>query len=466
MYIDQNLASQYGLNFQNPTVQMMCGAQSPHTFSSVGDQSMQNYNGYYMNYQQQPTVGCHSFGNPNAGYYQQSTYQQQVPVVNSNPYLQQQAHNQFINRSMAEIVNNAHYGNYQQPIYAQPNQGGFSVYCSGPSNNPYINYQYSAAANPYTCSNPYYADTSQMDIHQQETYEYDKLKQMYVEGKITPAQYAAYANAGIEHTTPAGTHVYANQYQQQYSGWGGVSFGFNTQEYIQRQKEAQELAYQNQLAFELCCQINNRYFGITEQEAGENNAKRVAYEMSLNERKRQEAEIEYNYDMFAEQFKGAVYSDQKGYMSPAKEQAYKQFNAIWDDRHKNFSEHYTLKDLVDKGVYADIIFGDMQYAMDRHRHNLVRMYDEIFVKNSISSLAPFYNPNDGGFSYKGTKINKNELEIEVPPALIKQDYQNRREQFFNTVYNNRIDNLPADEEYLRKRYSNPEPVKITQKLQL
>lgn len=465
MYIDPNLASQYGLNFQNPTVQMMCGAQSPHTFSSVGGQFVPN-SGYY-GYPQQPAIACYSYGNPTAGYYQQPTYQQQVPVVDSNPYLQQQAHDQFINRSMAEIINNAHYGNYQQqPTYAQPNQGSFSAYCSGPSNNPYINYQYSTAANPYTCSNPYYADTSQMDIHQQETYEYEKLKQMYVEGKITPAQYAGFANAGIEHTTAAGTHVYAQPQQPQYSGWGGVTFGFNTQEYIQRQKAAQEAAEQNRLAFELCCKINNNYFGITEQEAEETHSKRVAYEQSLNERKRQEAEIEYTYDMFAEQFKGAVYSDQKGYMSPAKEQAYKQFNSVWDDRHKNFNEHYTLTDLMKKGVYADIVFGDMQYAMDRHRHNLVRMYDEIFVKNSISTLAPFYNPNGGGFSYKGFKINKNELEISVPPELIKQDYQNRRETFFNTVYNNRTDNLPADEEYLRKRYSNPAPVKIDQKLQL
>lgn len=427
--IDPNLASQYGLNFQNPTVQMMCGAQSPHTFSSVGQQQfMPNYNGM-----------CYGYPQP------------------------QQNYDQFVNSSMAQIINNANNGNFQQPNYAQPNQG-FSAYFSGPSSNPYINYQYSTAANPYTCSNPYYADTSQMDIHQQEAYEYDKLKQMYTEGKITPAQYAGFANAGIEHTTAAGTHVYTQQ--PQYSGWGGVSFGFNNQEYIQRQIEAQEAAEQNRLAFEICCRINNNYFGITEQEAEENHTKRVAYEMSLNERKRQEAEIEYTYDMFAEQFKGAVYSDQKGYMSPAKEQAYRQFNAVWAQRHKNIPENYSFDDFMNHGVYADIIFDDMQYAMDRHRHNLVRMYDEIFVKNSINALAPFYNPNDGGYSYKGCKINKNELEIEVPPALIKQDYQNRREQFFNTVYNNRTDNLPADEEYLRKRYSNPEPVKITQKLQL
>lgn len=415
MYVDQALASQYGLNFNNPTVQMMCGAQSPHMFSPVGGQFIQNYSGYGYNpqqqYYQQPAIGCYSFGNPYNGYYQQ------VP----------------------------------QNMY------------SGPSNNPYLNY--SANANPLTCSNPYYANTNNMDIHQQEAYEYEKLKQMYEEGKITQAQYAAYANAGIEHTTPAGTHVYAQNSNPQYYGWGGVSFGYNNQEYIQRQKAAQEAAYQNSLAFEIARSINNKFFGISDQETAQNQISLEQYERSLNERRRQEAEIELTYDMFAEQFKGAIYSDQKGYLSPRKEQAWRQFNAVWADRHKNIPENYTFKDFMENGVYADIIFDDMQYEMDRRRHNLVRMYDEIFVKNSISQLSPFYDPV-GDYSLKGFKINKNELEIEVPPELVKQDYQNRKNKFFSTVFNNKTDNIPPDTAYLNERYSNPKPVNINQQVRL
>ena len=412
--IDPNLINQYGLNFQNPTVQMMCGAQSPHNFSSVVQQFLPGGYGYNppQQYYQQPMIGCYSFGNPYNGYYQQ------IP----------------------------------QNMY------------SGPSSNPYLNY--SANANPLTCSNPYYADTSNMDIHQQEAYEYDKLKQMYEEGKITQSQYAAYANAGIEHTTPAGTHVYGNTgYGSPYSGWGAVSFGYNNQEYIQRQKAAQEAAYQNQLAFEVARSINNKYFGISEQEAAKAQIAKEQYESSLNERRRQEAEIEMTYDMFAEQFKGAIYSDQKGYLSPRKEQAWRQFNTVWQQRHKNVPENYTFKDFMENGVYADIIFDDMQYEMDRRRHNLVRMYDDIFVKNSISQLSPFYDPV-GDYSLKGCKMNKNELEIEVPPQLIQQDYQNRKNKFFSSVFNNKVDNLPSDMQYLSERYSNPQPVNITQKLKL
>ena len=450
MYIDQNLANQYGLNFQNPTVQMMCGAQSPHMFSSAGYQSMPGYN------YQQPMIGCYSFGNPSAGYFQQQAMYQQNGQI--NPF---SPHSQYISSYMSNMLN-------QNPVQQQynPNPGGFSAYSSGPSNNPYLNYmQYSPNANPMTCSNPYYADTTNMDIHQKEMYEYDKLKQMYEEGKITPSQYAAYANAGIEHTTESGTHVYATNNYPQYSGWGGVSFGFNNQDYIRRQQEQQELAYQNQLAFDIARKINNKFFGISEEEAIQTQIQKEQYERSLNERRRQESEIEYTYDMFAEQFKGAVYSDEKGYMSPRKEQAYRQFNNIWNSRHKNFKENYTMKDFMENGVYADIIFGDMQYDMDRRRHNLVRMYDEIFVKNSINTMSPFYDPN-GGFSLKGFKINKNELEIELPPELIKQDYQNRKNTFFSSIFNNKTENLPSDEAYLRYRYSNPEPVNITQKLQL
>ncbi len=398
MYIDQILANQYGLNFQNPTVQMMCGAQSPHTFSSVGQQYVQNGYGY----------------NPQSPYYQQ-------PAYGNNMY-------------------------------------------SGPSSNPYLNYMYSANANPLTCSNPYYANTNNMDIHQKEVYEYDKLKQMYEEGKITQAQYAAYANAGIEHTTPAGTHVYGAQIQPNY-GWGAVSFGYNNQEYIQRQKEAQELAYQNQLAFEIAKNINNKFFGIDNQDAAKNQIAKEQYERSLNERRRQEAEIELTYDLFAEQFKGAVYSDEKGYLSPRKEEAWRQFNTVWEDRHKNIPTNYTFKDFMENGVYGDIIMNDMQYEMDRRKHNLVRMYDEIFVKNNINQLSPFYDPI-GDYSLKGFKINKNELEIEVPPELVKQDYQNRKNKFFNTVFNNKTDNIPSDTAYLNDRYSNPKPVNINQKLQL
>ena len=120
---------------------------------------------------------------------------------------------------------------------------------------------------------------------------------------------------------------------------------------------------------------------------------------------------------------------------------------------------------MENGVYGDIIMNDMQYEMDRRKHNLVRMYDEIFVKNNINQLSPFYDPI-GDYSLKGFKINKNELEIEVPPELVKQDYQNRKNKFFNTVFNNKTDNIPSDTAYLNDRYSNPKPVNINQKLQL
>ena len=54
--IDPNLINQYGLNFQNPTVQMMCGAQSPHNFSSVVQQFLPGGYGYNppQKYYQQP----------------------------------------------------------------------------------------------------------------------------------------------------------------------------------------------------------------------------------------------------------------------------------------------------------------------------------------------------------------------------------------------------------------------------
>ena len=211
--------------------------------------------------------------------------------------------------------------------------------------------------------------------------------------------------------------------------------------------------------------INNKFFGIDNQDAAKNQIAKEQYERSLNERRRQEAEIELTYDLFAEQFKGAVYSDEKGYLSPRKEEAWRQFNTVWEDRHKNIPNNYTFKDFMENGVYGDIIMNDMQYEMDRRKHNLVRMYDEIFVKNNINQLSPFYDPI-GDYSLKGFKINKNELEIEVPPELVKQDYQNRKNKFFNTVFNNKTDNIPSDTAYLNDRYSNPKPVNINQKLQL
>lgn len=96
-------------------------------------------------------------------------------------------------------------------------------------------------------------------------------------------------------------------------------------------------------------------------------------------------------------------SDEKGYLSPRKEQAWRQFNTVWEDRHKNIPKNYTFKDFMENGVYGDIIMNDMQYEMDRRKHNLVRMYDEIFVKNNINQLSPFYDPI-GNYSLKGFKI--------------------------------------------------------------
>ena len=398
-----DMLNDYGLNPNNPTVQMMRAVEPARS-------SFPNSIGNYGNWN------------------------------NSNPYCQ-----------------------YEQ---TNPIQGSFMPV---PVTNSYTNGGYGSVQsfNPYMNNNPYagYYDNQNTQVQQEETYEATRLQQMYQAGRIGIGEFATYANAGLEYTTEAGTTLFARPTQTTYDAWGSPMFGYTDQEYIRRQQEQQKLAEENCKAFELARRVHRRYMGIDEEEYAKETVQKAQYEQSVVTRLMQEAELEYAYDSFVAPLKDAVYSDQKEYLSPIKENVLRHFNKVWDEKHKSFDPDHSFNDFMNSGVYADIVIDDLCYQDKKRKQNLVRLYDDLFARNTISNFAPFYDPRTAT-SYKGFKINKNEVEISVPPALVQQEYQQRKKVFFDTIMNNNRDNVPDTNDYLDKRYATPPPVKITQQLQL
>lgn len=424
MYYDPNIAGSYGLNMQNPTVQVMMGAGN----TAPSFNSLQN-NGYYQNpmtqnyyYSQQPqTYQGGYMGLPNMQMQQQPQMRpwQNYDIDFSRSMEDNRAE---IERLGSSPILDTMFGTEQKQLPV-PTQN--QVYDNTP---------------PWELNNYSYNNS----IAAQEQQEYNTMKQMYLNGAIGVGQYAAMANGGIEHTTPNGTVVF-QQYQPSpiYS-----PYGYSYQQNMQYYQHQQELYTNNAEAFSIAARVVNRFFGINEAESARIAEHQQKYEESLQRRLQEEAIVEMQNTAFADAMKKSFYSDQKGYMSPEKKKIIEHYNKVWERRHKHIPEDYTMYDLQYNGLYAEIIFDDMRYYEKERMKNLVMLYDDMTTRNTIAGASPFYNPFTGT-SMRGFKINKNEITITVPPEIAAERYKERREIFLDSTYRNYDVNIPDDVSYMR-----------------
>ena len=193
----------------------------------------------------------------------------------------------------------------------------------------------------------------------------------------------------------------------------------------------------------------NRYFGIDPVEAAQQTELQRKSDASLDFRLYQEAAVEKYWDYFFEDIKlNYDRSDEKGYISPVKRRILAHQEKVYNRRHKNIPENYTLEEFTNGGIYTQMMFNDMKYEEKERMKNLVMLYDDPSTRQMINMASPLYDPFKG-YCPRGFMLNKNELTITVPPEIMAERYGERRKIFLDSTRKNYDQNIVDDMSYFR-----------------
>lgn len=414
-----------GMGYYNNQSQMygMATYQQPQYTQQGYYQPMYNNQ---MQYNQQYNIPQQGYYNPQQQAYQQPTYQQNFNpyVQQTDPYAELAAHYGYPNPNDREAIceqGRKAEAMLQAAMYPQQNNNGWNQH----STDPFPDY-----------SNP-------KDI--EETHFYETVAKMYNEGKVSKGTFAAVANAGIEHITDSGATVYA------YKPFGFGSYGYyNPQQYYEQQQKEQELYNNNLAAFAIAAKVVNKFYGKSDEEIQQEQQIQYEQQVTLYNRQMNQLMYETDYNMFVAQIKSGITSDSKDYVSPLKAKICEHYDKVWNEREKVASHDMSFDEFMNGGGYAKIVFGDIKYENKKQMDKLVNLYDDVMSRNIIHQYSPFYDPVTGT-SMKGVRINKNEIEISLPPELLKERYNERKEVFFNEIgHAKHSADLPTDAEFFAK----------------
>lgn len=279
------------------------------------------------------------------------------------------------------------------------------------------------------------------------------MGELYRQGKVGFGSYSSLANGGLEYTTDNGVTVNSPKYNP--FGFGGV-YHYNNQ-YYQQQMELQKQieSSNNQMAkmYQIFGNIDKQQMS-PEEIAKQEQIKKVQQEEMNNIAARRQRNFIYEtqYDNFVNYVKNyCTSSDTPGYVSPMKQAYADHYNKVWDDRHKRVNLDMSFREFMIEGGYAAITFDEMRYQSKERAKKLIRFYDDFTARDAIHYKMPFYDPMSGT-SIKGFSINDGEIHIELPPELVQQNYNDRRQVFFNKIMGPRNDGiLPTDAEFFAQQ---------------
>lgn len=288
---------------------------------------------------------------------------------------------------------------------------------------------------------------------------HEMARKLYQEGKISLGTYTAVANGGFEYTTDNGVTVNRNNCMVDNNNYSYSPFGWGNYNYMNRQSYeqymAQQKAYEQHVdAMNLAFNVARRFNGITDQDI------QIQQQQQMQEYRNQQiqniklqkiARQDYMQDMFAESVKNCTYSDEPGYISPTKQNAIDHFNKVYKERHKRVDPDMSFKEFMIGGGYAQILYDDIRYQNRKEVQNLINLYEDINCKDFIHNTASFYDVQTGK-APKGFRMNKNEIEISVPPELMNQGYDMRRATFFSQIQKGHKHALQDDTQYLASVY--------------
>lgn len=464
----------------------------------------QQYNNSYnnMNYQQPQQYNnqqyynpqYNGYGNTNMGYYpQNNNYQGYIPMVYDHDAYNQQLLQQYYANGCQPMQ--VRYGDtYQEydpafeylyypsteeiraayDYFMSQDTGGSdmsAIFSNNPNRVSEPKRRFDEWLSQFEIPKPKSPEEMMVDIIEKSKGPHDEsdehfhevARKMFNEGKISLAEYTSTANGGIEYVTDNGILVnrcYENQIDPQdgsYSPFGWGAYGGMSRQAMEYQKQQQEAYNQHMMATELAFNVAKRFAGVTDEDIKEHQEKQMQEFIEQQEyfkEVRKQLRYEYRVNALAESVKHGISSDQKGYISPAKQKVADHYNKVYKERHKRVKEDMTFKEFMIGGGYADILFDDMRYQNRKQMQKLVALYDDGFCKDLIHERFLFYDPKTGR-APRGLKINRNELEISLPPEIQARHYDERKEKFFGQIRAGHKHPL-ADVEYLAGKYAPPQ----------
>lgn len=216
-------------------------------------------------------------------------------------------------------------------------------------------------------------------------------------------------------------------------------------DYYRRQQEyqRQQQEYYNQQAeaWNLCRAINNRYNGIDPAEAQSNMNEWIEYQQRWEAHRQKEAKEEWENDCLANFIRSLPNSTQKGYVSPLKEMYVNHWNNYYHQRNDKYPESYGIDEFFNHGIFANQILDDMEDDMHRREKELNRLYNQQQFRQYMHQKHPDYDPATG-VSLKGARrLGIDDIEVKLPPNLSSQEYQMRRQKFFDSIMKDNRSNL-------------------------
>ena len=333
------------------------------------------------------------------------------------------------------IQTNNPYSQYKRQYYE--NMGNYASQQIMPQPQQYNNINYYQPQ----YSNMYYQDYR---------YESPQIKNQvfsnaYNNGQMKFSEFVSY-------TDPQEIYYAQQQPLQQYpvDAWGYQMGSY--QSYIQQQQEAQKIYEQQLEVIKIGYKVAARALGNTIP-FDEFYNKTVEYNQKMQMSRYQLAVKDAQYQQLDAIIERCNTSRRKGYISPAKQAIIDHMNEVYNARHQGVPDSYTLDQFLNEGIGTKIIFNTMKMEEKKRSRELFRLFDDMSCKNAISHLSPAYDPISG-LSAKGFKINKNDIDITLDPAIEQREYSKRRQAFIDSIMKDKRDNLASMDEALARRLQN------------
>lgn len=294
---------------------------------------------------------------------------------------------------------------------------------------------YVGSYNPY--QQPMYGGYGNYNqpINQQQ--QADMYREFYMNGTMPLSDYCSF-NGGRQ-LSFIGLNGKTQTYGATDDWYSSATDHYRRQQEYQRQ---QQEAYNRQVeAWNICRAVNNRYNGVDPNEAQSDIDEWVEYQQRLEAHRQQEAKKEWDNDCLGNFIRSLPNSTQRGYISPVKAIYLNHWNKYYHQRNDNYPEKYGIDEFFNKGIFANQILDDMRDDMHRREKELNRLYNQQQFRQYMHQKHPDYDPNTG-VSLKGSRrLGIDDIEVKLPPDLSSQEYQMRRQKFFNSIMQNNINNL-------------------------